>query len=621
MREPEITKPPAAGSTPTAVSLRTPAQQATGETLLQPAVAPATEPLAGTLPPTEAVSENATLAQPAHANPVAEQPPGFAGASSSAIPPPRIAGYEILGELGRGGMGVVYKARHLGLKRLVALKMILAGAHAGSSELARFRSEAEAVARLQHPHIVQIFDIGEHEGLAYFSLEFVEGGNLAGRCHGAPQPPRQAAQLVETLARAVHAAHRHGIVHRDLKPANILLTSDGIPKITDFGLAKQLNSHDCQTQSGAVLGTPSYMAPEQAQGKAREVGPAADVYALGAILYDLLTGRPPFQAATVWETITQVTSLEPTPPSRLQGQVPGRLEAICLKCLQKDPQKRYTSAESLADDLRQFQDDKTIEIAPPPTRPVRKNWRRWTLAAAGAAALAGLMLTVWLLTQTRTNDVPTNGASAGTPTALTGEKPAAAVLSGELVLKVWTPGPGGKRGLTVGEDDDALPVRKGELVHLEARLNQPAYIYLIWVDSQGQVDPLYPWDRDFKVLPPPTTPQTVLNSPPEESRGWPVQGTSGLETAMLLVRRTPLPEGTDLTKVVGKLSPAPLRDPKEVAVRGFNSDQPTGTLNRVQKRRVGPQAEQIDEPLLQLMDRLRPHFDMIRAVRFAYQGD
>ncbi len=590
---------------------------AIADTLLPPAVVPTSDPLPGTQPLTREVSENATLAPPTHFDPAVEQP----AASGSTAPPLRIPGYEILGELGRGGMGVVYKARHLGLKRLVALKMILAGARAGSGELARFRSEAEAVARLQHPHIVQIFDIGEHEGLNYFSLEFVDGGNLAGRCHGVPQPPRQAAQMVETLARAIQATHRHGIVHRDLKPANILLTGDGIPKITDFGLAKQLDTQGGQTQSGAVLGTPSYMAPEQAQGKASTVGPAADIYALGAILYDLLTGRPPFQGASVWETITQVVTLEPTPPSRLQGEVPADLEAICLKCLHKDPQQRYASAEALADDLRRFQDQKTIEIAPAATQPVKKDWRRWTLAAAGAAALVGLVLTVWLLTRTRPNDGSSDGARAQTPAVPTGEKPVVDGLSGELLLKVWTPGPGGKRGLTVGEDDDALPVRKGELVHLEARVNQPAYIYLIWVDSQGQVDPLYPWDRDFKVLPPPKSPQTVLHSPPEESRGWPVQGTSGLETAMLLVRRTPLPEGTDLTKVVGKLSPSPLRDPKEVAVCGFDSDQPTGTVNRVQKRQVGAQAQQIDEPLLQLMDRLRPHFDMIRAVRFAYQGD
>jgi serine/threonine protein kinase len=533
---------------------------------------------------------------------------------------PEVPGYEVLGELGRGGMGVVYKARHVRLKRLVALKMILAGVQASDEQLARFQSEAEAVARLQHPNIVQVYEIGEHNGLSYFSLEFVDGGSLAEHLHGAPQPPQEAAQMVETLARAVHAAHRRGIIHRDLKPANVLLSSEGISKITDFGLAKQLDVDGGHTQSGAVLGTPNYMAPEQAQGKTKDIGPAADIYALGAILYDLLTGRPPFQGASIWETIAQVVSAEPTRPSRLQPQVPAGLEAICLKCLCKDPQKRYATAEALADDLRHFQEQQTSETARIETPPIGwRGLRRWPLIALGGSLAVLLCLGIGLLIRSTSTDKAVHEESPGRAGTAGEEKPAA--LSGELILKVWTPGPGGKRGLIVGEDADALPVRKGELVHLEARLNQPAYVYLIWVDSQGQVDPLYPWNRTFKVLPATVSPQTVLHSPPEESRGWPVQGTSGLETAMLLARWTPLPEGTNLTDVVGKLSPSPLRDPQEVAVRGFDSGQPTGTINRVQKRKVGAQAQLIDEPLLQLMDRLRPHFDMIRAVRFAYQCD
>ncbi|MBV8592926.1 MAG: serine/threonine protein kinase, partial [Caulobacteraceae bacterium] len=229
-------------------------------------------------------------------------------------PRPALAGYEILGELGRGGMGVVYKARQLNLNRLVALKMILAGSHAGPDDLARFRREAEAVAALQHPNIVQIFEVGECDGLPYFSLELVEGGSLADRLDGTPWPARQAAELVGVLAGAMQAAHAKGIVHRDLKPGNILLQiADGrfeiadlksaisnlqsaIPKITDFGLAKKLDEA-ARTATGAIMGTPSYLAPEQAGGKNAEIGPACDIYALGAILYECLTGRPPFRAA------------------------------------------------------------------------------------------------------------------------------------------------------------------------------------------------------------------------------------------------------------------------------------------------------------------------------------
>jgi WD40 repeat protein/tetratricopeptide (TPR) repeat protein len=334
-----------------------------------------------------------------------------------------IPGYEILAELGRGGMGVVYKARQVALNRLVALKMILAGPHAAGQALTRFKAEAEVIAKLHHANIVQIYDIGEHDGRPYFSLELVEGGSLAQRLAGHPQPPDAAAGLVEVLARAVHLAHEAGIVHRDLKPANILLQTDarpsappgsarsvsrsaapavtafGTPKITDFGLAKNLSGTQLgQTHTGSIMGTPSYMSPEQAAGDVKEIGPPTDIYALGAILYELLTGRPPFRADTPLNTIMEVVRGDPVPPRRLQRKVPRDLETVCLKCLEKPPAKRYPSALHLADDLHRYLEGLPITARPagPGERLVKWARRRPTLAAlvatvvlAGATLVAG----------------------------------------------------------------------------------------------------------------------------------------------------------------------------------------------------------------------------------------
>jgi formylglycine-generating enzyme required for sulfatase activity len=312
---------------------------------------------------------------------------------ASEPPLPSIPGYEVLGVLGRGGMGVVYKARHMGLNRVVALKMVLAGGHAGPDELARFRGEAEAVARLKHPNVVQVYDVGESGGLPYFSLEFVEGGSLDRKLAGTPLPPNEAAALVEVLARAVAVAHAAGLIHRDLKPANVLLTPDGTPKVTDFGLAKRLDSAG-PTASGAVMGTPSYMAPEQAGGKSKDIGPACDVYALGAILYECLTGRPPFKAATPLDTILQVVGAEPVPPRQLNVRVPVDLETVCLKCLQKGPDKRYESAAALADDLTRFLKGEPILARPVGRLERAGKWvkRNPVVTAAAAAVVLALAL-------------------------------------------------------------------------------------------------------------------------------------------------------------------------------------------------------------------------------------
>jgi WD40 repeat protein len=296
-------------------------------------------------------------------------------------------------------MAVVYQARQVELRRLVALKMILAGPHAGPNELARFQREAEAVARLQHPHIVEIYDMGEHQGRPFLALEYLDGGNLAQQLDGKPLPPRLAATLVHKLARAINAAHRAGIIHRDLKPANVLLSSaaplcerplnEVVPKIADFGLAKQMDDGDGQTQSGTILGTPGYMAPEQASGKGGAVGPATDIYALGAILYECLTGRPPFSAETPLDAVLKMLSQEPAAPRSLVPGCPRDLETVCLKCLRKEPAERYATAEALAEDLGRFLAGKRV-LARRLTRPERMiRWvRRRPLRSALVVLLA-----------------------------------------------------------------------------------------------------------------------------------------------------------------------------------------------------------------------------------------
>jgi hypothetical protein len=277
----------------------------------------------------------------------------YLGPEATANPLRTFGDYELFEEVGKGGMGVVYKARQVCLNRIVALKTIQVGCLSDAEELQRFRTEAEATARLRHPGIVQIHEVGETEGQHFYSMDYIDGPSLAQRLRHGPLPGAQAARYILAVARAIAHAHQQGILHRDLKPSNILLDADDQPHVTDFGLAKRMGDA-CQTRTGEILGTPSYMAPEQAAGRTHEIGPACDVYGLGALLYECLTGRPPFKSETPVDTIMQVLEREPAPPRLLNHKADRDLEVICLKCLEKDPRRRYASADEAAADLERF---------------------------------------------------------------------------------------------------------------------------------------------------------------------------------------------------------------------------------------------------------------------------
>jgi hypothetical protein len=304
--------------------------------------------------------------------------------------------YEIERELARGGMGVVFRARQISLNRPVALKMILAGQLANETDVKRFYTEAEAAANLDHPGIVPIFEVGQHEGQHYFSMGFVEGKSLSQRLTEGPLLPREAAELMVKVAEAIEFAHQRGVIHRDLKPANILLDQTGNPRVTDFGLAKKLQSDSGLTGSGQIMGTPSYMPPEQAGGQRGEVGPPSDVYALGATLYAMVTGRPPFQAATPMDTVLMLLTEEPVPPRRLNASIPRDLETICLKCLEKEPAKRYLSAAALGQDLRRYLNDEPILARPVTRLESAVKWARRRPAIAGLLGLVALVMAVGL---------------------------------------------------------------------------------------------------------------------------------------------------------------------------------------------------------------------------------
>jgi hypothetical protein len=501
---------------------------------------------------------------------------------------PAIPGYEILGVLGRGGMGVVYRARQVALDRLVALKMIAAGAAPGAEELARFRTEARAVASLEHPNVVRVYEVGEHQGLPFLALELVEGGSLDRKLAGKPQPPRQAAELMAVLAAAVDVVHRRGIVHRDLKPANVLLTADGSPKVSDFGLAKRRHAGPGQTRSGAFLGTPAYVAPEQAAGKVREVGPAADVYALGAILYELLTGRPPFQGDSSLDVLWQVVNLEPAPARSLRPGVPRDLDTICLKCLDKRPERRYSTAAELADDLGRFLRGEPTRARPagPLERLARWAWRRRARVGLAAAVAVLLAFAAWLWVGQRS----------------AGSAPACRAVRVNV-------GPEG----VAGELTQAVPLHTGDRLRLHFRVPHGSRVTLLWLDSEGKVTELTP------VVRPAGGDWDEVRYPPREDDVVRLEGPPGTECVLVCAGVDRPPGADDLAAAVGQ-GPLPALPAGELVL--LSRDRVVGTSRGVSAPEADPAAgpvREVEERLDKVRLQLRERCDFLAGVAFAHR--
>jgi serine/threonine protein kinase len=453
-------------------------------------------------------------------------------------------------------------------------------------------------------------------------MEYVPGVDL-GRYvqdHG-PLPWREACAYARQAALGLAHAHDRGVVHRDLKPRNLIRSEvDGSIKILDWGLARRLDraspDEDARlTQPGSILGTRDYIAPEQIDDPAA-AGPASDLYSLGCTLYELLTGRPPFRGAAN-KLLAHLKAPIPALPAELG--IPQGVERLIRRLLAKPARDRYGSAREFVDAL-----DAAV-AAEEPGRPRPRIWRRAGLAAGLLGAVA--ILAVIAIDRRPGRDTGARDRSTQLDPGPVIQPPNGTAsdplpLSGELTVRVWTPDGRGKRGWKI-EEPGTLPVLPGELVHLEARLNRPAYAYLLWLDGQGQVFSLYPWsDRTFESRPVREVALAEVHSPAKLSKGWPQNGPSGLETALLLVRRTPLPPGTDLAGLIGRLPSSALHDPQERAVFVFDSgQQPVEAIDRGEHRGLGEEAKQIDDALLQLLDRLRPHFELARAVRFAYRGE
>jgi serine/threonine protein kinase len=518
------------------------------------------------------------------------------GALGQGAIPETIGRYKVVGRIDGGGEADVYRVVHIKLGNDLVLK--LSRRPVGTDDRSGLVEEGRLLVDLEHPNLVRIYDLDFHEDRPFLVMEYVHGRNLEDYARDEPVPPRRAAALVAKLAAVMSEAHRHGITHCDIKPKNVLIDKVGEPRVIDFGMARLRHAW-----SGGVPstwgGTFAYMAPEQARLEFERIGPRSDIFGLGGVLYFLLTGLAPFSGQDQNEVWDRARKCEFEAGALRAAKVPRRLEQICLKAMAADPADRYPSAEALQKALNRY-------VIQPKALAV--------LAGVLGAVLLGGLLAVWTWYRPDSNSSPSQ--TVVIPRAVP------VSLAGELTVRVWSEKDGNKRGLKIDEPG-ALPLLPGEKVHLEARLNQPAHAYLVWLDGQGHVSLLYPRDdRKFGSRPSGDRARETFHSPEAVDEGHKMTGPSGLETVLLLARHTPLPPGTDLAGLLGQLPPSPLRDVREVAVRGFDEGQPTETLRVGQHRGIGDEPDKIDDPLLQLMERVRTQgpFDVIKAVRFAYRG-
>ena len=532
----------------------------------------------------------------------------------STATPPRLRGkpadlpafigkYRVVQRLGAGGQGEVYRAVHPTLGQDVVIKWVRQDLSADAHR--RLIDEGRVLARLDDPGVVRIHDVDVHEGRPFAVFAYVAGQSLGEHLRQRQFSFRAAAALTADLAAILERVHRQGILHRDLKPANVLLDAAGRPRLLDFGLASLRGPYGAinPPEQDDVCGSYPYMAPEQARGEAERVGPRTEVFGLGAILYQLLTRQAPYRGRTAAEVHEQAVLGRVTPPRQIDPRIPRALERLCLKALAADPEQRYASAGEMRRALRGY-------------------LRRPLLLAGAAVLVLGAILALLL---------PSWWSARPSP-VVEREEPVAvhSPLTGELHVRVWSPrGEHWKEGLEIGKDFAALPVHNKERLRIEVSLSEPAHAFLVWLDSEGGVTPLYPWNegrirqRRLVVAPPrPATKQihSPADRPDKSTGGWVMSGKSGLETILLLARREPLPAEVKLAQLIGKAPVTRLRDPLEFAIRGGDEGQQIGSVNRGQHRGPEAEVEEIDDPLLQLLGRLREHFEVIRAVRFAHQG-